>query len=152
MAHGSCLCGAVTFEVRGELNSPDACHCVNCRKHSGHFFASTDVYRSDIKVSGADNIKCFRSSEKVQRGFCGTCGSTLFWAPIYMDWIAVAIGAFDFPPGTKLGRHLFESETGEYYDDYYVAEPESKLEPKRERAPDYGFNFDIAKRLPDMEL
>lgn len=149
MHHGSCLCGAITFEVRGELNPPDACHCVNCRKHSGHFFASIDVYRTDLKVSGANKLKWFRSSEKVQRGFCDTCGSSLFWAPIQMDWVAVAVGAFDFPPETKLGRHLFESESGEYYDDDYTPniEPDANI-----TLDDFGFNYQIAQRLPDAEL
>ncbi len=39
----SCLCGAVKFEVEGRLSSPDACHCSQCRKWTGHYLASTDV-------------------------------------------------------------------------------------------------------------
>ena len=35
MNKGSCLCGAVHFEVRGPLGPPDACHCTQCRKQSG---------------------------------------------------------------------------------------------------------------------
>lgn len=45
MHRGSCLCGAVRFEVDGDLAPPDACHCTLCRRHSGHFFVSTDVPR-----------------------------------------------------------------------------------------------------------
>ena len=30
MHTGSCLCGAVTFEVDGELPGPDGCHCTQC--------------------------------------------------------------------------------------------------------------------------
>ncbi|MGZ9006346.1 MAG: GFA family protein, partial [Burkholderiales bacterium] len=37
MNKGSCLCGAVTFEVAAILEPPDACHCSQCRKQSGHF-------------------------------------------------------------------------------------------------------------------
>lgn len=36
MQRGSCLCGAVRFEIDGELTPPDACHCSMCRKASGH--------------------------------------------------------------------------------------------------------------------
>ena len=32
MHTGSCLCGAITFEVDGELKPPDACHCDQCRR------------------------------------------------------------------------------------------------------------------------
>ena len=48
MHNGSCLCGAVTFEVNGSLRPPDACHCNQCRKQSGHFWASTDVPLADL--------------------------------------------------------------------------------------------------------
>lgn len=40
MHKGSCLCGAVKYEVSGELPAPTACHCTQCRKHSGHYEAS----------------------------------------------------------------------------------------------------------------
>ena len=40
---------------------------------------ATDVPRSTLTIEGADKVTWFRSSEKVQRGFCSICGSTLFW-------------------------------------------------------------------------
>ncbi|MDP8915942.1 MAG: GFA family protein, partial [Pseudomonadota bacterium] len=81
MPEGSCLCGAVAFEVAGELHAPDACHCRQCRKQSGHFWASTDVPRAALTVHGADKVTWFQSSERVRRGFCSVCGSFLFWDP-----------------------------------------------------------------------
>ncbi len=69
MHKGSCLCGAVTFEVEGELSAPDACHCSKCRKHSGHYFASTDVPKDRLTVHGAENVGWYQSSEKVRRVF-----------------------------------------------------------------------------------
>ncbi|MEO1919758.1 MAG: hypothetical protein ABGW81_08670 [Paracoccaceae bacterium] len=45
MHKGSCHCGAVSFEIKGDLSAPDACHCSICRKMSGHFYAATDVKR-----------------------------------------------------------------------------------------------------------
>lgn len=116
MHKGSCLCGAVTFEIEGELSAPDACHCSKCRKHSGHYFASTDVARDRLTIEGAGNITWFQSSEKVRRGFCATCGSSLFWDPPHRDWIAVAMGAFDGPTGTRLNKHIFVADKGDYYD------------------------------------
>ena len=116
MHRGSCLCGAVSFEVTGTLRPPDACHCSQCRKQSGHFWASTDVSRADLTIHGAENLTWFRSSEKVQRGFCCRCGSSLFWDPIKKDWIAISMGAFDRPTGTRLGMHIYVAEKGDYYD------------------------------------
>ncbi len=113
MHAGSCLCGAVRFTVAGDLTVPDACHCTACRKSSGHYFASCDVAKSALTVTGS--VTWFQSSEKVRRGFCGTCGSTLFWDPVFRDWIGVAMGAFDGATGTTLGMHIFVAEKGDYY-------------------------------------
>jgi hypothetical protein len=106
----------VTFEVRGPLPGPDACHCTQCRKHSGHFFVSTDVPRSALTVQGGEQVRWFRSSEKVRRGFCSTCGSSLFWDPIEKDWTAVAMGAFEAPTGTHVRIHVHVASKGDYYD------------------------------------
>ncbi len=116
MHHGSCHCRAVTFTVKGELPPPNACHCTICRKQSGHVFASTEVRKADLSVVGADQVTWHQSSPKVRRGFCRHCGSSLFFDPPHRDWIAVAMGAFDGPTGTKMNLHIFVAEKGDYYD------------------------------------
>ena len=116
MHKGSCLCGKVHFEVSGELPAADACHCTQCRKHSGHFFASTDIPKSTLTIRGEENLSWYRSSAKVRRGFCSTCGSSLFWDPIERDWIGIAMGALEAPTGVRLGMHIFVADKGDYYD------------------------------------
>jgi hypothetical protein len=116
MPKGSCLCGAVTFEIDGTLHPPDACHCGQCRKWSGHYWASTDVPRASLRIDGEDRIAWYRSSEKVRRGFCSACGSSLFWDPIGRDKIGVAMGAIEAPTGTHLGIHIFVADKGDYYE------------------------------------
>lgn len=54
MRSGSCLCGAVTLTVAGSLPNPNFCHCRMCRKHSGHYFASTDVPRTALTIGAFD--------------------------------------------------------------------------------------------------
>ena len=116
MHKGSCLCGAIRFEVAGELKPGDACHCVQCRRQSGHYWASTNVPRDKLTVHGLDEVTWFQSSEKIRRGFCRTCGSVLFWDPSHLDWTSIALGAFDTPTGTHLEMHIFVSEKGDYYE------------------------------------
>ena len=116
MHTGSCLCGAVSFSVEGDLAPGDACHCTQCRRQSGHYWASTNVPRDRLTVRGMDKVTWFQSSEKIRRGFCGTCGSVLFWDPPHKDWTSIAMGAFDRPTGTHLEMHIFVSEKGDYYD------------------------------------
>ncbi len=116
MYKGSCLCGAVRFEVAGDLPGPDACHCGKCRKQSGHYFASTDVPKSAVTIHGEDKLTWYQSSEKARRGFCATCGSSLFWDALFRDWIGIAMGAFDTPTNTHLHVHIFVADKGDYYD------------------------------------
>ena len=114
--HGSCLCGAVSFAIEGALKPGDACHCNQCRKQSGHFWASTNVAREAIAILGEDKVGWYRSSEQVRRGFCSICGSVLFWDPIGKPVIAVAMGALDKPTGAELEMHIFVADKGDYYE------------------------------------
>src|SRR5258706_12335117 len=116
MHRGSCLCRAVTFDVAGELKPPDACTGQICRKQSGHFFVSTNVPRAALTIQGAENVTWYRSSDKVRRGFCSSCGSPLFWDPLERDWTAIAMGAFDTQTNTHLDIHIHVAEKGDYYE------------------------------------
>ncbi|MEM9967068.1 MAG: GFA family protein [Pseudomonadota bacterium] len=113
---GSCLCKAVTFQVKGVLPPPVACHCTRCRKITGHYEVSTDVVKSSLSVAGADHVEWFASSPKVRRGFCRICGSTLFFDAVFQDWIGISMGAFDGPTGVAMSRHIFVADKGDYYD------------------------------------
>lgn len=116
MHKGSCLCGAVRFEVQGALPAPSACHCTKCRKHSGHFEAGTDVPRVALTVEGEDSVTWYHSSEGVRRGFCAICGSSLFFDIMRIDRIGIAMGAFDTPTDSKLALHIFVADKGDYYE------------------------------------
>jgi hypothetical protein len=74
------------------------------------------VPRAALVITGHENISWYQSSAKVRRGFCATCGSSLFWDPPARDWIAIAMGAFDTPTSTHLDRHIFVGEKGDYYE------------------------------------
>ena len=118
MRKGKCLCGAVTLEVDGELeHPPEACHCSQCRKQSGHFLAAVNVRRSALTIHGGNRVTWYQSSDQVQRGFCSVCGSSLFWNPTKegYEFIAVAMGLFESPTGTRLAKHTFVGDKGDYY-------------------------------------
>lgn len=119
MMKGTCLCGAVSFAVEGELeHAPEACHCSQCRKQSGHVWAGVNVRRTALTLRGAEKVTWYQSSEKVKRGFCSVCGSSLFWNPTIegYEWIGIAMGLFDSPTGTRLAKHTFVRDKGDYYD------------------------------------
>ena len=116
MHKGSCLCSAVRFTVDGEIGQPNACHCTACRKQTGHYLASVDVPRTALQIERPEAVIWYQSSGKVRRGFCGLCGSTLFWDPVHHDWTAIAMGAFDGPTGARLSLHIHVADKGDYYE------------------------------------
>lgn len=116
MHNRSCLCGNVAFTIKGDLPAPNACHCGQCRKQSGHYWASTDVLREALEFQQDEGLNWFTSSENIRRGFCGNCGSFLFWDPEKNDKIAVSMGSLDVPTNTNLSKHIFVADKGDYYD------------------------------------
>lgn len=116
---GSCLCGGVRIKILDGLElEPQACHCTQCRKQTGHFLAAVNVKTSSLSIEGEQNVSWFQSSEQVRRGFCNVCGSTLFWdARIEgYEYIAVAMGLLDEATGTRICKHTFVADKGDYYE------------------------------------
>ena len=115
MKTGSCLCRAVTFELHGQLRPILACHCTQCRKTSGHYFAATALDRRQLRITRRDGLGWYRSSDRARRGFCSTCGSSLFWREDGAESISVAAGAIDGATGLHLEKHIYEADKGDYY-------------------------------------
>lgn len=113
---GSCLCGAVSYEVNGPARPVIACHCRQCRKQSGHYVAATQVNNRDLVVTGAENLTWFQASEKARRGFCKICGSQLFWKPVSGDRLSIFAGTLDAPTGLTVNAHIFVEDKGDYYE------------------------------------
>ncbi|MCB1438167.1 MAG: GFA family protein [Nitratireductor sp.] len=113
---GSCLCGNVRFQVRGQLRGVIACHCNQCRKQSGHYFAATNCPDDLLTVEGLDHLRWYQSSQSAKRGFCGTCGSALFWKDTSAASTSILAGAFDKPTGLRMERHIFCEFKGDYYE------------------------------------
>jgi hypothetical protein len=112
---GSCLCGAVRFAASGALRGVVYCHCSQCRKQTGHYYAATNVADGDLAIEGAEKITWHRASPYARRGFCSVCGSALFWKHNTSDEISVMAGAFEQPSGLKAEAHIFVVDKGDYY-------------------------------------
>lgn len=125
---GSCLCGGVAFEIAGPMRPVINCHCIQCRKQTGHYLASTNCAMANFKFTSDTGLKWYRASETARRGFCENCGSTLFWqAENKPDEISIAAGTLDGDSGLKSSGHIFVAWKGDYYDipDYEPQYPES---------------------------
>ncbi|XDA98601.1 GFA family protein [Sulfitobacter sp. LCG007] len=114
MLSGSCLCGAVRWKAKNKPLGNSACHCGQCRKQSGHYWASLTIATDDFDCEG--EVRWYEASPVARRGFCPTCGSYLFWLGHGDADIGVSLGSVDGPTGQRLERHVFTAFKGDYYD------------------------------------
>lgn len=118
-ATGGCLCGAVRYEIHGDLRGIVNCHCSKCRRFHGNFGAYTSIKFENLNLIDQETLKWFRSvtdeTPNVHRGFCSECGASLFWHPRDQDRIAVAAGSLDEPTNQQTIGHVWTSQISDYY-------------------------------------
>ncbi len=114
-ASGQCLCGNVRYEVRGPLRPVIECHCRTCRRFTGGLWNATAARRADVTIHEGGTLKWYRSSPAVRRGFCGNCGSSLFWSRDDRPYLGITAGTLNEPTGLKLAARIFTAETADYY-------------------------------------
>ncbi len=119
MHHGSCLCGAVKYEIDAPIESATHCHCSQCRKGHGAAFGTyfTVHWNSFRWVQGEDMVGEFHSSPGVTRTFCRQCGSTLQWysQSANPDWVGVTLGTLDSPLGPIPQKHIYSESKADWY-------------------------------------
>ena len=114
---GSCLCGAIRYEVRGEIGDVVQCHCQRCRKANGTAFATNaPIKKSDFQVlQGEQFLKSYQSTATTQRCFCSECGSPIM--SIKSDtpeFYRLRIGTLDTPLQQKPTMHIFVDSKAEW--------------------------------------
>lgn len=113
---GSCECQGVVFELTGELRDVVFCHCSQCRKTSGHYWAATQVSKGNLNLIKATSLSWYKSSDKARRGFCSVCGSSMFYERKGIDKISVSAGSLEIPTSLDRMRHIYVASKGDYYD------------------------------------
>jgi hypothetical protein len=113
---GSCLCGAVRFEITGPLRGSLACHCSQCRKTSGHYWSATRCLLQDLHFFNEEGLTWFRSPDQARRGFCRHCGASLFWQVDGGEHISIGSGTLDLPTGLRTLGHIFVKDKSDYVD------------------------------------
>jgi hypothetical protein len=100
---GGCLCGHIRYEIKQMPEATGICHCESCRRAAGAESVAWAVNNADAFAFTEGQPRIFRSSEGVERTFCGDCGSTLTYRSS-PDSIDVTLATLDDPerlPPTK---------------------------------------------------
>jgi hypothetical protein len=108
--NGSCLCGAVEFEITGEFEPRSYCHCTSCKRLSGGAATANARVRSDEinVVKGRELLTTYTPEEGSAKTFCSVCGSNLFgggWPE--REYCSVRLPAIDSPFEGKPTQHIF---------------------------------------------
>ena len=108
---GSCLCGAITFEVDRFAPTTGNCHCSMCRKFPGAAYATIAEARVEHFrwLSGEDRLKPYTAANGTTRRFCSDCGSSLtFFSPnADPDLVEIALGCFDDEVPVRPDAHIY---------------------------------------------
>jgi hypothetical protein len=106
---GSCLCGQVRFEIRGELSSFFLCHCGRCRKDTGSAHAA-NLFSTTAEIewlSGRDHVREFAlPGTRHVRSFCSTCGSALPSVQMNGGLLVVPAGSLDSEVTSRPDAHI----------------------------------------------
>jgi hypothetical protein len=115
---GGCICGGVRYRITGPIKQVVACHCRECRRQTGHFMASSDVWNEHLELTESRDLGWYRSGPKSRRGFCKTCGCSMFYRVDGGEKTSFGVGTLDdgCDEGIRIAAHIFTAEKGCYYD------------------------------------
>ena len=133
MIGGSCLCGQVKYEVRGQPQVMYYCHCSMCRKATGSSFATNMLVAKEhfVITTGASLLEAFQSSPGEKRYFCSACGSPIYsQADARRGMVSVRCGGLDADPGIRPTEHIYTASKAPWFEIHdplrqYAAEPET---------------------------
>ncbi len=116
---GSCLCGAVKFEIKPPLSDFRYCHCRRCQKASGSAHAANIfVPQSQLKwLAGEALITRFDLPEakRFSVWFCSRCGTRVPHKICTKDDYLVPAGTLDHAPAMRPQNSIFWDSRATWY-------------------------------------
>jgi hypothetical protein len=99
-AHAQCLCGDVKLEAALPSKWVAHCHCTLCRRaHGAAFVTWVGMEAARCSISDvSQRLRWYESSPGAERGFCGHCGSMIFFrSPRWPGELHIALALFTTP-------------------------------------------------------
>ena len=116
MSKGKCLCGTITWQIKGPPESAYHCHCKMCRKaHGAAFGTYYSISANNFSwIDGEDKVSEYASSQLLSRPFCGTCGSVVPGLDKGSDTYFVPAGSHVDGPAVE--EHIFVGWKAPWYE------------------------------------
>lgn len=108
---GSCLCGAVRYEIDALASPIGFCHCHTCQKaHSSAFAPTARIEPTQFRwLQGHALVKGYQSSPGKIRQFCGQCGSHIVAMKAGQDQWILRVATLDTDPQVRPAVHIWAS-------------------------------------------
>ena len=115
---GSCLCGAVQYEIPDELLYAAYCHCSECRRFSGSAFSALGgIAKAQLQIkTGKDKIKYFLKTEASNLAFCEVCGSSLFTEKPLKGLVHLRLGTLMDSPSLTPQVHVLVGSKAPWFE------------------------------------
>lgn len=111
---GQCLCGKVKFTISEPVKEVGACHCDMCRRWSGGPLFALHC-KGPVAFEGEEHVVRYRSSDWAERGFCGVCGSNLFYHLLPSGEYMMSPGALVDQSDLSFTSQVFIDEKPDWY-------------------------------------
>ena len=113
---GTCVCGAVRYEVADSFRYACNCHCSQCRRATGSAFKPlAGVERKHFSlVAGAHNLLTL-GTELNHDARCAACGSLLYSMVREGEWVHVAMGSLLDDPTIRPTEHIFVASKAPWF-------------------------------------
>lgn len=120
-ANGSCLCGKVSYEITGNLNIFQYCHCSRCRKFTGSAHAANIIIAPEHFrwTSGEDLVGRYEpeDTKHFATSFCKNCGSSLPWLAKTKKGLIIPAGTLDTDPNIRPKQNIFWDSKADWYEE-----------------------------------
>ena len=117
---GSCVCGSITWHAAGPARPIIECHCHRCQKLTGGHMAATAVSNDRLSIDGS-TLTWYSPIDdpNVAYGFCGRCGSSLFYRSGVRDGsneiTSICVGSIDGPSGLEVTEVWWSDQAADHH-------------------------------------
>ena len=129
---GSCLCGAISYEISQNVGDITHCHCIKCRKSHGTAFSSVaKIEDKNFSITGENTLSRYESSPGKTRYFCSCCGSQIYAKRDNTDFIILRLGTLSdesmVDSEYQESKHIWLAEKACWYEVHSEIEEEQEV-------------------------
>lgn len=113
---GQCHCGGVKVSLPASAFGVIACHCADCQKLHGNFFAMLAVPTDEVQWAGELKPQWYDSSPQARRSHCPHCGSRLAKVPADGQRTLLSAGLFSSKITRRIVKQVWIDSHPDWYD------------------------------------